>query len=70
LNKKSILANTIIGIQLLNKGSVIMAKNNSTKKPKAASDPTSPNYAKGITSNANQNSPYGKDEPSTKTHLK
>lgn len=47
-----------------------MAKNNSTKKPKAASDPTSPNYAKGITSNANQNSPYGKDEPSTKTHLK
>ena len=47
-----------------------MAKNNSTKKPKAVSDPTAPNYAKNITNKANQNSPYGKNEPSIDTHLK
>jgi len=47
-----------------------LAKNNSTKKPKAVSNPTSPNYAKDITNSAHQNSPFGKNEPSTDTHFK
>ena len=47
-----------------------MAKNNSTKKPKLVSDPSVPNYAKDIKNKSNQNSPYGKDEPSKATHYK
>lgn len=47
-----------------------MAKNNSTKKPKAVSDPASQSYAKDTNNKAHQNSPYGKNEPSTDTHLK
>lgn len=34
------------------------------------SDPASPNYAKDIKNKANQNSPTGEDEPSTKTTYK
>lgn len=33
-------------------------------------DPTSPNYAEKLKNKANENSPYGKDEPSTHTKHK
>lgn len=37
---------------------------------KAASDPASRNYAKTMKNKANQDSPYGKDEPSTRPEHK
>lgn len=34
------------------------------------SDPSSPNYSKEMKNKANEKSPFGKDEPSTKTTFK
>lgn len=45
-------------------------KNKCTACKNNSSDPTSSNYAKDVKNKANEQSPYGEDEPSTHTTYK
>ena len=45
-------------------------KNIKGSNSKINSDPSSSNYAKDIRNRGNENTPYGEDEPSTKTDYK
>lgn len=45
-------------------------KNKNSSNGKVNSDPASSNYAKEIRNRGHENTPYGEDEPSTKTDYK
>ena len=45
-------------------------RKNSNSPTTTASDPSSSNYAKEVKNNANEKSPSGDDEPSTRTTYK
>ncbi|MFL0197510.1 hypothetical protein ACJDU8_18360 [Clostridium sp. WILCCON 0269] len=45
-------------------------KNSSSKNHKITENPISTNYARNVKNKAIEHSPYGKDEPSTRTNYK
>jgi len=47
-----------------------MDNNSSKLSKKNESDPTTRNYAKQVKNKANENSPYGENEPSPRTTFK
>ncbi|WP_152513257.1 hypothetical protein [Clostridium sp. BL8] len=59
-------------IRISMKGAINMTKDdcNERKKKLAKPDPTSDGYSRAMLNKANNHSPYGKDEPSTRTEFK
>jgi hypothetical protein len=53
------------------KGAVqLMKNNNDTKKREVKTDPASPHYDEIVRNKATVKSPYGKEEPSTRTEYR
>lgn len=48
----------------------ITMKNRKNSNSKVNTDPSSSNYAKSVRNKSLENTPYGEDEPSTKTDYK
>lgn len=59
-------------IRISMKGAINMTKSdcNERKKKLAKPDPTSDGYSRSMLNKANEHSPYGKNEPSTRTDFK